>query len=349
MAKPFYSMEEVATLLQKSQEQITAMVRAGSLREFRDSGKIFFKAEDVDRLRGVPKSSSDTGEITLETVEDASAKTPEEPLPSLVDTSGGTSIIGLADIEEEPKPPPSRAAKPATPTPSPSPAAKKPDKKSDTKIPKVGIGVFDEDELELDSDPMAKTHVSSGPAAAADQMSLKEGSGSGSGLLDLTREADDTSLGAELLDEIYPGEEEGAPAAPAPVAKAAPAPAKKPAAPAPTPAKRTPKERAADDAAETPDRAEEAVVATAPAARAPVAGGDPMEGFFGGWLVGALVLLLVGLPIAAALVPHDAFVPDFALYLADRFWIFLAGAVGVVGLAVLVGWLIGRGGTARRA
>ena len=29
--------------------------------------------------------------------------------------------------------------------------------------------------------------------------------GSGSGLLDLTRESDDTSLGAELLDEIYPG------------------------------------------------------------------------------------------------------------------------------------------------
>lgn len=345
MAKPFYSMEEVATLLGKSQEQITAMVRAGSLREFRDSGKIFFKAEDVDKLRGVPKSSSDTGEITLETVEDASAKTPEEPLPSLVDTSGGTSIIGLADIDEEPKTPPSRAAKPATP----APAAKQPDKKSDTKIPKVGIGVFDEDELELDSDPMAKTHVSSGPAAAADQMSLKEGSGSGSGLLDLTREADDTSLGAELLDEIYPGEEEGAPAAPASVAKAAPAPAKKPTAPAPAPAKRPPKERAADDAAEMPDRVEETVVTSAPAARPPVAGGDPMEGFFGGWLVGALVLLLVGLPIAAALVPHDAFVPDFALYLADRFWIFLAGAVAVVGLAVLVGWLIGRGGTARRA
>ena len=29
--------------------------------------------------------------------------------------------------------------------------------------------------------------------------------GSGSGLLDLTRESDDTSLGAELLDEIAPG------------------------------------------------------------------------------------------------------------------------------------------------
>jgi len=34
--------------------------------------------------------------------------------------------------------------------------------------------------------------------------------GSGSGLMDLTRESDDTSLGAEFLDEIYPGDESGA-------------------------------------------------------------------------------------------------------------------------------------------
>ena len=34
--------------------------------------------------------------------------------------------------------------------------------------------------------------------------------GSGSGLMDLTRESDDTSLGAEFLDEVYPGEEGGA-------------------------------------------------------------------------------------------------------------------------------------------
>ena len=39
---------------------------------------------------------------------------------------------------------------------------------------------------------------------ALDQINL-EGVGSGSGLLDLTRESDDTSLGAELLDEIGPG------------------------------------------------------------------------------------------------------------------------------------------------
>jgi hypothetical protein len=49
---------------------------------------------------------------------------------------------------------------------------------------------------------MAQTAISGG--SFADQVSL-EGVGSGSGLLDLTRESDDTSLGAELLDEIAPG------------------------------------------------------------------------------------------------------------------------------------------------
>jgi hypothetical protein len=48
---------------------------------------------------------------------------------------------------------------------------------------------------------MAQTAIGSG---IQDQINL-EGVGSGSGLLDLTRESDDTSLGAELLDEISPG------------------------------------------------------------------------------------------------------------------------------------------------
>ena len=45
---------------------------------------------------------------------------------------------------------------------------------------------------------MAKTEIS---ATLDEQMSM-EGVGSGSGLLDLTRESDDTSLGAEVLDHI---------------------------------------------------------------------------------------------------------------------------------------------------
>lgn len=63
-----------------------------------------------------------------------------------------------------------------------------------------GINVFDADEIEV-ADPMAQTQVTK---AAGDDLGLDSG-GSGSGLLELTRESDDTSLGAELLEEIYPG------------------------------------------------------------------------------------------------------------------------------------------------
>jgi hypothetical protein len=92
----------------------------------------------------------------------------------------GSSILG---IQEEP-------AKPAAPA---APAAAKP--------AKVGISVFDDDELPIAADPMGETQIS----ATVPEL---EAVGSGSGLLDLTREKDDTSLGAELLGSISPGEAE---------------------------------------------------------------------------------------------------------------------------------------------
>jgi hypothetical protein len=64
---------------------------------------------------------------------------------------------------------------------------------------KPGVDVFQNDEVER-VDPSAQTAIAPGISDMA-----SEGVGSGSGLLDLTRESDDTSLGAELLDEIAPG------------------------------------------------------------------------------------------------------------------------------------------------
>jgi hypothetical protein len=66
-----------------------------------------------------------------------------------------------------------------------------------------GISIFDADEVD-EADPSAQTIMADIPGSGADGLAL-DSVGSGSGLLDLTREADDTSLGAELLDEIYPG------------------------------------------------------------------------------------------------------------------------------------------------
>ena len=70
-----------------------------------------------------------------------------------------------------------------------------------------GIDVFQPEEVE-DADPMEQTQVTSSPSDDEEEMAI-EGVGSGSGLLDLTRESDDTSLGADLLDEIKPGGESG--------------------------------------------------------------------------------------------------------------------------------------------
>lgn len=69
-----------------------------------------------------------------------------------------------------------------------------------------GISVFDVDETES-VDPSAATVAGSGFGEALNVEAL----GSGSGLMDMARASDDTSLGAEgLLDELYSGGDTGA-------------------------------------------------------------------------------------------------------------------------------------------
>jgi hypothetical protein len=74
----------------------------------------------------------------------------------------------------------------------------RPSGKEDTVITAEGISIFDDEDLEIEAaDPMAKTQI----APTLDEQVSIEGVGSGSGLLDLTRESDDTSLG-EVLEHI---------------------------------------------------------------------------------------------------------------------------------------------------
>jgi len=65
----------------------------------------------------------------------------------------------------------------------------------------TGISIFEAEATE-EADPSAVTQVTE---QAPTELSL-ETVGSGSGLMELTREADDTSLGADLLQDIYSGE-----------------------------------------------------------------------------------------------------------------------------------------------
>jgi hypothetical protein len=228
MAKMFYSAKEAAEKLGKTETDLKDLVRAGKLREFRDAGTINYKVGDVDILAknggaapasgkpaatkssasgkpavgksavgksavgksGVGKSpagskagssalgsASHSGEILLEPADDSGI----ELAPS------GSDVMSLEGVDAEDTAVGAKAEK---------------KKKEGSSIPSVGMNVFDDDELDEHVDPLAQTAVSDVAGLGL------EGVGSGSGILDLTRESDDTSLGAELLEEIYTGEEQ---------------------------------------------------------------------------------------------------------------------------------------------
>ncbi len=179
MAKMFYTTEEAAQKLGTTEDGVGKIVRAGKLREFRDCDKIHYKVEDVDAMAGAHSPSGEsTGEIILEPVEDSS-----------VMLAAGSDVLSLDEVD-------------ADDTSAGTKAGKK-KSKEDTVVSSVGISVFDDEELDEKVDPLAQTAVTDIGGLGID------GVGSGSGILDLTRESDDTSLGAELLDEIYADEESG--------------------------------------------------------------------------------------------------------------------------------------------
>lgn len=182
----FYSSEEAAKKLGISEDALTDLVREGKLREFRDAGTINYKISDVDGIApktateepmDIELSGSDSGEILLEAAEDSGSEDSSIELSpsasdvvSLDESAAGGSISGTTAAGRL---------------------------KEDTAVPSVGVNVFDDDDLDENVDPLAQTVVSDLAGLGMDGM------GSGSGILDLTRESDDTSLGRELLEEIY--------------------------------------------------------------------------------------------------------------------------------------------------
>ncbi|GAH44732.1 unnamed protein product, partial [marine sediment metagenome] len=67
MAGMFYSLQEAAEKLNKTEEQIKEIVREGRLREFRDGPNLLFKVDEVEALMSgtsitAPKESSEPSE-----------------------------------------------------------------------------------------------------------------------------------------------------------------------------------------------------------------------------------------------------------------------------------------------
>jgi hypothetical protein len=186
MASTYYKMSEVMDKLRKTEQQVQELIKRGKLRQYMDAGKPVFKVDEVDILAeeivGLDMNAGgseldlvldETGEITLEPDEEPKNKASE----------GGFGLSQMGDLTS-----------------------------ADTNVGTVGINILSgtEDAYKLTEDTKAETKV---PGEADEIENLDadanlESFGSGSGLLDLSLQADDTSLGA-VLDDILPSGAEG--------------------------------------------------------------------------------------------------------------------------------------------
>ncbi|HEX8325742.1 MAG TPA: hypothetical protein VF595_17690 [Tepidisphaeraceae bacterium] len=233
MAKMFYTLDETKAALGKDDDAIKRLTSDGRLREFRDGPRLMYKADQVDTLRRdlesgadeIPLGPSDTGApiglvdsrtgsgpaISLSDSGVSSAQSMKEDTALAADLGLSGSIglsqsIGLASTNPGGSvaggsmaggslagsmggiPSPMRPAGGGSGLSGLSGSGSK-----------GGINILEDE----GADPAAQTAITPSNDFGA------EGMGSGSGLLDLTRESDNTSLGA-VLDEIPGGSMSGA-------------------------------------------------------------------------------------------------------------------------------------------
>ena len=184
MAGDYYSLEEVIEKLGKTEDEIKKLVSDDKLHEFRDGANTLYKVEEVDAL------ISEISELDTAAEGSAIDLLPDDTGIStepIADLSGG---INLGDLTG-----------------------------ADTTVGTTGINVLGDtdDEYKLSDDSQGETQIVESEDSV-DQLGSLDGDlsmdsvGSGSGLLDLSLQADDTSLGA-VLDDILPAIGEGAAAA----------------------------------------------------------------------------------------------------------------------------------------
>jgi hypothetical protein len=191
----FYSLKEASDKLGKSEDEVRDLVKSGRLREFRDGANLLFKVDEVNAMLG------DTSSLGMEKPKEA----PAEPKPQ---AGGEAEEILLA---------PDMLAKSGEEIELSD---------ADTQIVEDGIKVLGETDSDT-ADALREGDATfkglEEPAGSpGKESSLEEIEkdvsldtfGSGSGLLDLSLQADDTSLGG-ILDEIYTPGQEAKGAAPA--------------------------------------------------------------------------------------------------------------------------------------
>jgi hypothetical protein len=206
----YYSMQEVMDKFRKTEQEVQELIKQGKLRQYMDSGKLVFNVEDVNTLAeeivGLDITSAgvnleeasdvdikleETSEVQLEPDEEApKSAQPEEDLvleqPKQKESEGGFGLSQMGDLSM-----------------------------ADTNVGTVGINILSgtEDAYKLTEDTRAETKAADAEEIEAlDADANLESFGSGSGLLDLSLQADDTSLGA-VLDDILPAGADAAVAA----------------------------------------------------------------------------------------------------------------------------------------
>lgn len=173
----------------------------------------------------------------------------------------------------------------------------------------TGVSIFDTGQ-DIKIDSSEETQV--GDALEEGELDL-ESIGSGSGLLDLTRESDDTSLGAELLEEVYAGDED------------------------------------LDVPVNTSELFESSSLEPAAQEGATMAAAVPMvveqyDGVGSGWGTGILVGACTGLILVLIIIviTVKGGVPELALSFAENLPVWTGGLLGIAVVLALIGGVIGR-------
>ena len=304
--KMYYSEDEAAAKLGCNVDDLGAYVTEEKIRVFKDGVRNMYNADEVDALAGelglgggeddlvlTPSDSALDDEITLGIAgEETDAAMGDEGVALIPQGDSGMPIdaVNIGDESSAPSEP----------------------GKDDTAIAvEEGGSIFETGDFEMESaDAMAQTQV---PSTLEDQIAI-EGVGSGSGLLDLTRESDDTSLGAEILEHIDADGDE------------------------------TPELIEDSLTSGLSGLSQASAPAPEPAFVEEI---DPTAGLFGGLAVGCAVIGII--VTALALASMLQFEPSFLVWLSQNPLAVVAAGIGVIGLAGLLGFLAGKSAAERQA
>ena len=216
MAGMFYSLKEVAEKLNKTEDQIAKIVEQGRLREFRDGTSLLFKVDEVESLMNDTMIRGALPQEDTETVQkdglipEFESLQQDELMPELEIPQQDELMPELEPLQQ-----PEEQAEEIILEDSAEDTfldgGLETDfgadlTNADTTIASEGINVLGETDTEyqLADDTSSDTREASLEEIEED-ISL-DTFGSGSGLLDLSLQADDTSLGG-ILDEIYTTED----------------------------------------------------------------------------------------------------------------------------------------------